>query len=277
MDKNFCSNCSTENESEYVYCKNCGAQLKPENESAPVANENINYSQPVPAPQPQPQNNYQTSENRYNAVNFDGVSTEEMNLYIGKKANDIMPKFIKMQITGSKVSWCWPVAVLSFFLGPIGAAFWFFYRKMYKHAALLTVLGAVITFIVTIFSPTLPEEVTMALEDAINAYDIQAILESVKNIDISTLIVSYTMTLIEDIANLVTCVICGIYGFHWYKNDAVEKIHKYRMSQPDPRYYRFGLASIGGVSGGMLALGIVIFCMVSTAASVISAILDFLI
>ena len=36
MDKKICSECGTENENDYIYCKNCGALLtaapKPENE-----------------------------------------------------------------------------------------------------------------------------------------------------------------------------------------------------------------------------------------------------
>ncbi len=273
MDKNFCSNCSTENESEYVYCKNCGAQLKPEKETAPINSENIPQTNSVPVTAPS-QGGYQNNYNGYNSVNFDGVSTEEMNLYIGKKANDIMPKFIKMQITCSKVSWCWPVAILGFLFGPLGAAFWFFYRKMYKKAAILTVIGAILTFIITIFTPSLPEELTLAMENALDNFDFEAIMSSVSNMDISSLISYYAITLIENTSSLVTGVLCGIFGFYWYKNDCVAKIMNYRASQQDPRYYRFGLTAIGGTSGGMLALSIVIYCIINTAASITTAIIS---
>ena len=38
----------------------------------------------------------------------------------------------------------------------------------------------------------------------------------------------------------------------------------------DKRFYKMGLASIGGVSGGMVALGIVIMIMVSIFAAIIT-------
>jgi hypothetical protein len=38
----------------------------------------------------------------------------------------------------------------------------------------------------------------------------------------------------------------------------------------DSRFYKMGLASIGGVSGGMVALGIVIMIMVTNFAIIIS-------
>lgn len=273
MNKNFCSNCSTENESEYVYCKNCGAQLKPEKESAPINSESkpqIN-AEPVTAP---PYEGYQNNNNGYNSVNFDGVSTEEMNLYIGKKANDIMPKFIKMQITGSKVSWCWPAAILGFLFGPLGAAFWFFYRKMYKKAGILTIIGTIITFVITIFTPSLPEDFVTSLESAFETLDIEAIMSAVGNMDVTSLISYYAVTLIEDISSITTGVLCGIFGFYWYKNDCVAKIINYRTAQQDPRYYRFGLTAIGGTSGGMLALSIAIYCIINTAASITTAIIS---
>lgn len=273
MDKNFCTNCSTENESEYVYCKNCGAQLKPDKEAPPAGNPNPVYTNPTPVP---PQNSYQYGQG-YPNIDFDGVSTEEMNFYIGKNANKIFPKFMKMQITGSKISWCWPVAILGFLFGPLGAAFWFFYRKMYKHATIFTLIGAVLTLIITIFTPTVSEDMTVALEEAISTYNFNAILEAVANMDTSSLLITYIVSLIENTASIASGVVCGILGLHWYKQNAIAKIKDYRISQIDPRYYHFGLVSIGGVSGGMLAISIVIFCIVSSLSSIVATIINNLI
>ena len=270
MNKNFCTNCSTENENEYVYCKNCGAQLKPDKETTPVGNQNPVYTNSTPIP---PQNGYQYGQG-YPNVDFDGVSTEEMNFYIGKNANKIFSKFMKMQITRSKISWCWPVAVLGFLMGPLGAAFWFFYRKMYKHATIFTLIGAVLTLIVSFFTPTVSEEMTIALEEAISTYDFKAILETVANMDTSSLLITYAISLIENAASIASGVVCGILGLYWYKENAISKIKDYRISQIDPRYYHFGLVSIGGVSGGMLAISIVIFFIISTLSSVISSVIS---
>lgn len=275
MEKNFCPNCATENESDYIYCKNCGAQLKPEKSKSQTQNyQSQTYHQQTVHNTVQ-ENRYNT-DSGYENINYDGASAEEMGVYIGKKANEILPKFTKMQITGSKVSWCWPVAVLSFLLGPLGAAMWFFYRKMYKHAAIFTVLGTALAIILSVFSPTLSEETMTAMESAVESYDVEAIFELFSSINPTTLIFTWVVGMVENTAHILTCVICGIYSYHWYKIQCAEKIREYRALQSDPRYYRIGLAAIGGVSGGMLALGIVLYCIINTMSSIISAVLAYI-
>lgn len=275
MDKNYCPNCSTENESDYVYCKNCGTQLK--TEEKPEASKQTSYSNTSAQQPPNYQNKAFNRSNGYDGIDFDGISADEMTDYIGKNSNNIMPKFAKMQITRSKISWCWPVAILGFLFGPLGAAIWFFYRKMYKPATILTVSGAVLAVIINIFSPSFSEEMLQALENALYTSDIESIISAFGNIPTTDIMASYIISLIEDIANVLTCVICGIYGYHWYKAHCIEKIYEYRSIQTDTRYYRFGLTAIGGVSGGMLALGIILFCVINTLASTIASIFNLLI
>ncbi len=275
MDKNYCPNCSTENEVEYIYCKNCGTQLKFDKE--PASTENKQYSQTAPEQQPDFKNKSYSQSNGYDGIDFNGITADEMTDYIGKNSNNILPKFAKMQITMSKISWCWPVAILSILLGPLGAAIWFFHRKMYKHATILTVIGALITIIVSIFSPSYSEEVIEALENALIASDIESVISIFSNIPTSEVIITYVVSLVEDIANLLTCIICGIYGYHWYKEHCISKIYEYRQLQTDARYYRFGLTSVGGTSGGMLALGIILYCTINTVASAIASIVNIII
>ncbi len=272
MDKNYCPNCSTENESDYAYCKNCGAQLKFETEE--TKSPKTEYSQPNPQNNLNFDGNGFNPKNGYDSIDYDGISAGEMSDYIGKNSHNIMPKLAKMQITKSKVSWCWPVAILSFLLGPLGAAIWFFYRKMYKPAAILTALGAVLTIVINLFSPSFSAETMEAFEDALLTSDIQSFITAFGSIPSSELVINYIFTLIEDAAYILTGVICGIYSYHWYKEQCISKIYEYRQMQTDIRYYHYGLTSIGGVSGGMLALGIIIYCSINTITSALASVIN---
>ena len=59
MDKKICSECGTENENDYIYCKNCGALLtaapKPENEQP----EHKLTAEAAPAPKTVPESTAQ--------------------------------------------------------------------------------------------------------------------------------------------------------------------------------------------------------------------------
>ena len=48
------------------------------------------------------------------------------------------------------------------------------------------------------------------------------------------------------------------------------------MSIPDRRYYTMGLASVGGVSGGMLAVGIICMIVVSNLITVLTSVISML-
>ena len=54
----------------------------------------------------------------------------------------------------------------------------------------------------------------------------------------------------------------------------VVKINDYKAVQADNRYYKIGLASIGGVSGGMAVLGIVIMILAGNLAEIITTLVS---
>ena len=72
----------------------------------------------------------------------------------------------------------------------------------------------------------------------------------------------------ESVINIVTAVLAGLFSLRFYKSFAVEKIKEYRVTGGDPRYYKIGLSALGGTSGGMAFLGVVIIVLTSAAASV---------
>lgn len=313
MDRKICSECGTENENDYIYCKNCGALLtaapKPENEqpehkltaeAAPApktvpestAQETVPKTEqssfrPAPAPEaaepafkPVPPvyntENGNTGYTQSGAPAPDGIPQEEIALFIGKKSVVIMPKFIKMEITNSKTSWCWPAALLGFFLGPMGAALWFYYRKMYKPAALLTVIGAVINIVTAALTFNSGSVDFTALYRSILAGDAQSIISAFKSLSNSSTVLDLIATAISNAADLVTCILTGLYGYYLYKEHCIKSINRFRMSIPDRRYYTMGLASVGGVSGGMLAVGIICMIVVSNLITVLTSVISML-
>lgn len=257
---NICSKCNTQNEPEYTYCKNCGTPLKQETDTQ----EKTVYSQAESF-------NNQGVETEYKMGHTQGIDNEEIAAFIGKKSNEILPKFIKMEITNTKTSWCWPVAILGFLLGPLGAAIWFFYRKMYKPAFVLSAVGILINIIVTVL--TLGDTAAWAdiISSSLASGDINDILNSSQNIlqSVPSLIADF----IEEIVNIATFVVTGIYGYYIYKNHCIKKIKEFKMYQADPMHYRLGISALGGTSGGMLALGIAILMLSEYITSFIKAII----
>ncbi len=311
-EKIICSKCGTENEDKYNYCKNCGNKLiKPEvpvktdffpsyateqatniNTDDTPAEDNIESSsneKNKEQSKPYIPNQPNTSQGGYNGYynpnqytqnayaygntyveNIDGIPYGEVASFVGKKADKYMPVFSKMEITSSKIGWHWPAAVLGFFFGPLGAALWFFYRKMYKHAAVLTAIGAAITVLSTLFIA--PASFSPAdLIDALSGDT--AALESIVE---ENSIGSQLASLLTDLADFACAVVCALFTHGWYKKHINRSIMKYRYSNVDPRYYQMGLMSIGGTSGGMLALGIGIMIFVENFASFLLVVLKFI-
>lgn len=261
-NKNICSSCGTENETDYKYCKNCGSELNNEAKNFEPKN-NTEYKTATP------EQNFKRVPNGIIVDNISGVSSEEIALFIGKKAYNILPKFSRMELSNSKVSWCWPVAVLGYLFGPLGAACWFFYRKMYKPAVILSVIGAVLTIITTLMTGGIDLDID-AIVDALMNGDMEAYASVLESISPKETVFATIGGLIENAASIASCILCGIFGLYLYKNHCIEKITTYRAIQADKRYYKMGLASIGGVSGGMATLGAVIMIMSENFATVIA-------
>lgn len=263
-EKNICSSCGTENEPDYKFCKNCGEEIIIEGSSQNNDNNSYNgnkenYAEP----------NFKRSSNGIIMDSISGIPSDEIALFIGKKGYEILPKFSKMELSNSKVSWCWPVAILGYLFGPFGAAFWFFYRKMYKSAFILSLIGAVVTIITTLMTGGLNVDFEI-LKEALLEGDVEVYTSILQSMTPKETILSSIASIIESGANIASCILCGIFGLYIYKKHTVEKITAYRAMGTDSRFYKMGLASIGGVSGGMVALGIVIMIMVTNFAIIIS-------
>ena len=293
MDKKICSECGTENERDYTYCKNCGAPLvKAEPEAKPefIGNEaearsdtgSFDASTGAGAYTPpygaanyggMPYSPY-SPYNTYTSYAMDGVPAEDVAFFVGKKSAEIMPKIMKMEITRSNVSWCWPGAILGFLIGPLGAAIWFFYRKMYKIALILLAIGTVLSFTKAALTLNADSQDMSGIFDSITEGDADALLDAFRSIESEETAATLLASGINSIAGLATCVLTGLFGFYAYKNHCVKSIKGFIQNGIDQRYYRMGLASLGGVSGGMLAVGIISMIVIENIASTVMVVLS---
>lgn len=285
-EKRICSECGTENENDYVYCKNCGTLLgrpteaqKAEQTAAPVTEQQTGAAAPGPEARPAGASYSAgfTPPEVAPGASPDGIPQEEIALFVGKKASTVMPKLIKMEITNSKVSWCWPPAILGFLFGPMGAALWFFYRKMYKKGALLAGIGAAMTLITTAMTFGTDSVDYGPIFEAFLSGNGQSLSEALSGIPTTAGILDVAAQLISNIADLLTCVFTGLFGYYAYKEHCVRTIRAYRQSIGDSRYYTMGLAAVGGVSGGMLAVGIVCMIFATNLSSVLTTVLSMLV
>lgn len=256
----ICPNCSTKNDDGYNFCKECGATLsQPDFEKAPPT---YPYVNPY---------NYERPE----AKDYDGVTDAEMQVFVGKNALKIIPKFSKMQISGSKTSWCWPAAILGFLFGFFGLSFWFFYRKMNKVALICVAIGLAIgiaqTAITFNTSVMMYNQMFMLIRNYIQDMDFNAFNEGVDFIvnQFSALPSISLANFLADIENYTAAVLGGIFALGLYKNHAVNKIKQYKNTAITDNYYLYRIELLGGTSGGMVVLGIAIHFTANAIATIL--------
>lgn len=247
----ICTECSTVNESDYKYCKNCGAALPLEQEER---EEPINT------------NSYYPSDT------IEGISVENMTCFVGKNNEKIIPQFARMEMTQKKTSFCWPVFILTFLFGLCGAAFWFLYRRMYKLGVVLLLLSLLFTAGTTMFTVDAMEGFIRDYFDVLENYTATADDMQLQE-DMLELLSSEEMVAVSSISNLLNAarmalsILGGLFALHIYKKFAARKIKSFGRPLSDMELY---LA--GGTSGGAAAVGIVLYYMVTIAAIMIMTI-----
>lgn len=261
MEENkICSECGTENEEKFKFCKNCGKELEPQK-----FEQNDYYT----ASNNQPYGQY--GYNDFIIPETEGIPNEEVAAFVGRKAGKIIPKFAKMQATNSKISWCWPVAILSYFFGPVGPAFWYLYRKMYKMAVIFFAIAILLSVAVSFIPSSLfgEERETVSYEEIFDTYENYANGE----IDFEEYMnkISYYMedmaitNPISQVTDIIFLVITGLFSYHWYKNKVIKSIKNIKATHTDSKYYYFALAANGGTSGGAVVLGAIIYYAILSA------------
>lgn len=258
--KKICIQCRTENQADYRYCKFCGAELpcvdrKNEEPLEPRVN---SYDQAEPC-------------------QSDDITINEMNVFVGKNNEKIVPKFISMQENFKKTSWCWPVFLLGFFFGFVGMAAWFLYRKMNKPAIWLLSVAAVFTLadLVVNFNAIAQMYGSMfsVLRDLFlrPTLDIEYVSSMLNNITLqyNASSIGIFSVINEYVGGWVLPIIFGFYGMHIYKKHAIEKISAFKKENRENPDYMMGIYRLGGTATGAAIAAVVIFKIFTTVVSVI--------
>ncbi|MBQ2274798.1 MAG: zinc ribbon domain-containing protein [Clostridia bacterium] len=252
MENKICKECNTVNESDYKYCKNCGALLPAEEQKTETVYENATY-------------NY----NPFVSDEIDGVKTEDLVRFVGKNADKIVPKMALMEAAKRKTSFCWPVFILTFLFGLCGAAFWFLYRRMYKWGIALLVVSLLLSAGKTVLTVNTMEGFLAGYFDVLENYTANADMTRLQH-DINSLLTGDELlgaTLVSNVLNalrLGISILMALFSLHIYKCHATSKIKSYGRPLTD-----IELMLSGGTSGGALAVGIVLYAMATATLSVI--------
>ena len=281
MSKCICDVCKTENELDYEYCKNCGAKLNREenndsfNASTPQQ-DNGAYT-PVSPYTSNQQSGHYTAHNQYQnrlyerktALSFeksygiteiDGVKTEDLAAYIGPNNKKIINKFSRMELTGSKVSWCWPAALWGL-LGLCGVAMWFIYRKMYKLGIILLAVGILLDGAIAYIGGSginsFDNFVNEFFTESYSGSDVD-VLEEIPEIEQGNSEKRKFRTslalLLGDVVFLSGITFGGVFGMYIYKKHTIKKIKHYNLVNVSERYHQIGLMAVGGTSAGFAVL-----------------------
>ena len=259
MDKKICPYCSAENDIDCKYCVNCGHTF--EVKEIKAEKEDIS-------------NGVNTESGRTENRLF-GIEYVDLVAFIGRKSGEIIPKFQTIERTGSKITWCWPAAVLGFFLGPIGCAIWFFYRKMTKPATVLTLIGLFCSLL-TLFS-AFSNGGSYFFKNLSNylIYNEKEYFDAAMSVEPVRAVIADALTAVSGIISDFAWIFSGLFGYWLYKEHTVSKIKNFQVTNTDPRYYKFALSSMGGVSGGFVALGIAILILAKSIVSFLSILPSF--
>ena len=205
---------------------------------------------------------------------------ENIKTFVGKNSDKILPKFLGMELGTSRVSWCWPAAILSLFFGFFGTAIWFFYRKLYKPALICVAIGTlfcaanmIITYdaTVSLLSQSFDAFKEILLNPENSILELQSILEGFETMSQGINVEG----ILSDIETTLSVVLGGLFALGIYRNHVNNKIEKISMDYSQDVTFKARLKYSGGVSGGMAFLGVVIMLAITAVIEAIPVIMFF--
>ncbi|MBQ8550726.1 MAG: hypothetical protein IJ426_05230 [Clostridia bacterium] len=236
----YCEECGTLNEGEYKYCKKCGALLV----AAPEDEEVMFF------------------DSDYEGEGETQVTPEELTCFVGRKGEKIVRKWNSMRFAHSRISWCWPAFLLSYFFGIAGAGFWFLYRRMYKLGAATLAVAVFLGFIGLAVNS---EHITGIIIDTVECFE-QSItddgyvdeqrlsegLDAIMEGEDAKMLDRHTG--ISDTFSIIVAVLSGMFSLWLYRRFAVSKIQSYGRKLTPAE-----LTLAGGTSGGGLVVGMLFY------------------
>lgn len=277
-----CPRCGEKNAQYEPVCTRCGERLKANRETIhdkfPFGENQPHFddSQPVfgnydVPPNP---NNFSPYQNVYAAdartvygedAKIDDIPVTEIAEYVQKNSNIYIGKFLDMQDKKSKISWNWSAGIFS--------VFWCFYRRMtacgFALVAIFLSCSIISSFVpATVYENLRPEVYEEYLETSDALYDEMENMLSTGQVSdeyydiylaLLTSPINLTSYLMMAMLFLITSVIFGFFGNHFYKKKVIKDIHAIRQVSVDSLSYHMYLKGRGGVSHANALLPILIY------------------
>lgn len=233
---NICPSCGASNEANFSFCRMCGTPLAGRTQGQPYT---ANHS------------------GCYEPNTIGGHPTPVVRAFVGANGSSqkIIRRFADMEMSRSSVSWCWPVFLLSFLLGPMYSAVWFFYRRMNKTGLLVALIGTLISLVEMgisfEFTVAFTRELLSQLQnitDDIIAGNTPAVYDWMDNF-YSLPIESSQVNMLTDVVSLIAlagCAVLSVFALKIYKNHISKKLNCGVALNDTYEVSRLGGTSTGG-------------------------------
>ena len=268
-----CHLCGEMNKPNANFCNRCGTRLiKPDKKPAVSSTEELSDMLGVEVKQISPvQSALDPLAGIPASAQFEeDVTAADMACYIAVNTPYYMRAFDLIKRKANKFNWS--AAVFS--------GIWFLYRKMYKVAAILIAVGVLFSFINTVLTFDTVSKTANSLLQSFENYEDFSFTEQIEILeDIeknSETPKQWFAEAIQNTLELITAAITGIFAFYWYKKHTVRVLKKYKESNIDLRYYRMGVLTLGGTSGGFAFLGVALILVLNFIISFAVMIISFI-
>lgn len=238
----------------------------------------------------------------YTCGESEPVSDNEIELIVKKKPDVFKKKFKKLEKT--KTGWNWPVFIMSYFLGPVGAALWFLYRKCKKAGFLVLIAALACTVSFSLIFNSLAAPLFSSLGVAAKNYDTvrqefseerakelvahaqkymyqgtvleenateneKALINSIRTLVKTTENSSFSLVFFNGlfgVINFAFTITISLFADYIYKKTCISKINKIKTDYPDEP---MRISKEGGTSVGLVFVGIAIYYVITFAVELV--------
>lgn len=227
-----CANCGAMNDAKNGYCKSCGAPMPAGGQPQYSAAENREHAHSRRPGEADPRQSFDY-EQLYRArqagaaappsvdpnETMDGIPAAEWAAYIGPSSRSYLNVFKQMELLQKKVS----LSFSALLFGP----YYFFYRKAWKPALIVFAITVALNIPAYLWLMVLTESSFAAGFD-------QGVVNGLLHG--------------ASVLSLLLRVLCGLFGFYFYKKDSARRIQRIRTQFDDPQKRAFVLSAQGGTS-----------------------------